>query len=437
MLSLIAPGPTSTTADARPADELLDALGLTSALPEALIQDAAGHTFEPVQLSADRELAEQFAMLIRPEPVGGAEQLIYENRQRIATLAIQRLRRAIATAGTAPRTLVGDTLLAGRELAERLEAARVQADETYGHVQERLHTWQGRLREPGRRLGGTLWRWLVGGDEALSLPEAVALWNRREYLALQRSALQAACTIVAQATDLLGETLAQLDARLAEVRSARASLQREYEQLHRPAAVYGPWTLLLHGQAACAALAARADAGELVADLLGRLAAPGSASLADAVRELARAAAERTLAPLGLVELLELEAGDDPLVPVGQALLDSVQQPTWQLKRGARPRIETIQLTPDGSPLYSLEGLGSAAYGAGQLCLGFVQVQLGVARDDLALIRDDDEAFAAALRQRNLFALDDLAQAWPAHAGTDPQTNGHAQAPDAHVDVAP
>ena len=66
-----------------------------------------------------------------------------------------------------------------------------------------------------------------------------------------------------------------------------------------------------------------------------------------------------------------------------------------------------------------------------------MQVQLGVARDDLALIRDDDEAFAAALRQRNLFALDDLAQAWPAHAGTDPHTNGHAQAPDAHVDVAP
>lgn len=69
------------------AGEVLNGLGITGALPELLLQDASGRSFEPIQLSPDHDLAEQFGLLIRAEPVGGAEQLILENRQRLAQAA--------------------------------------------------------------------------------------------------------------------------------------------------------------------------------------------------------------------------------------------------------------------------------------------------------------------------------------------------------------
>ncbi len=94
-------------------------------------------------------------------------------------------------------------------------------------------------------------------------------------------------------------------------------------------------------------------------------------------------------------------------------------------------------MTPDGAPIYSMDGLSSAAYGDTPDRLGFVQVQLGVAKDDLLLLRESEEAFQAALRQRNLYVLDDLALAWEcshaaiqspaeplAEPGAPPSTNG-------------
>jgi hypothetical protein len=113
---------------------------------------------------------------------------------------------------------------------------------------------------------------------------------------------------------------------------------------------------------------------------------------------------------------------EHPLILIGRALLDSVQRPTWQLARSARPRVETLQITPDGTPVYSLDGIGSASYGDGYDRLGFVQVQLGVAKDDLTLLRDGDEALQAALQQRNLFVIEELAQAWEdTHSITAPE----------------
>ena len=425
------------------AGALLDAFGLTLTLPEALAQDAAGHAFEPFQLSPERDLAEQFALLIRPEPLAGAEALIAANRQRIDAQAEQQIERALASVRQAPRSFIQDLRDTIRDRYEQLAAQLAQADDAYRRLQERLHAWQGRQREPGQGLGATLWQWVFGGEDRLSLPDAIALWNQREVLATQRASLIAAIGIFTHQIERLRTLLAQLDERLAETRIARAALQRAYEQARQAATAYDPWTLRVTPAAAVEALLDRADPAELLAELLGRMAAADGAALADVARALADAAATQALAPLTIANLIALEAqnGDpeapDPLVPIGQALLDIAQQPTWQLARGARPRSETLQITPDGSPLYSLEGLGGAAYGGETLCLGFVQVQLGVAKDDLALLRDDDEAFRAALRQRNLFVLEELAQGWVPEDEAEPKTNGHGPLPGPEVEVRP
>ena len=57
-----------------PAREMLEALDLTPALPDLLAKDKTGRPFEPVQLVVTediRRLPEQYAMVMRPEPVGG------------------------------------------------------------------------------------------------------------------------------------------------------------------------------------------------------------------------------------------------------------------------------------------------------------------------------------------------------------------------------
>ncbi|MBK9709814.1 MAG: hypothetical protein IPO81_00545 [Kouleothrix sp.] len=431
MLTLMSPAGPARPDDVIQAEEHLNAIGITTTLAETLIQDATGRSFEPIQLSLDGDLMEQLTLLIRPEPLGGAEQQILENRQRIEAQVDQGLRRAAASAGQTPRTFLHSLRAAARARHTRLGHEFAEQDAAYARAQARLHKWQERAGRPAGGIGSTLWRWVVGGDDQLALPEAAALWNQREYIALRRAALLGALAIVAHAADTLGEMLGHLDERLAEARQARAALAADLARLGSSPAIYAPWTLPLQPQAVVDALLQQSDLDGLVAELLLRLAGPGAA-LAEQVRGLARQAAEQTITPLDLIDLVELEAAaaglaaEDPIVPVGQALLDQVQRPTWQIARGARPRVETIQITSDGKPVYSLEGLGSAAYGAGELCIGFLQLQLGVAKEDLALLRDGDEAFQAALRLRNLYVLEDLALAWERAQHTDDAQPGNS-----------
>ena len=91
MLSLLQPTTEHDDPPAQRAADLLDAMGLTTTLPTALIEDADGRAFEAAQLNVRGDLAGQFALLIRPEPLGGAEQQIHENGRRIEALACVRI----------------------------------------------------------------------------------------------------------------------------------------------------------------------------------------------------------------------------------------------------------------------------------------------------------------------------------------------------------
>jgi hypothetical protein len=404
------------------AAELLDALGMTTALPEMLTQDALGRQFEPEQINVQGDLVGQFTLLLRPDPLGGAEPQIYENGRRIEALADQQFHRALANMAESPRSLLHELLTEARTRKEYLEAAYTQATDRYARLQARLHKWQQRTEQ--RTSGtGTIWRWLLGGGDQLSVVDAAMLWNERELLALQRSALQAAIAIAARLVELIAQLLAQLDTRLGQARQARAQLAHEHAQRAQAPALYAPWTYRVLPQAVVGALTTRVDLDGLLADVLQQLATPSDLDLSALVRARARQAADQALAALEIADLIALDAGMDgppdcdPLVPIGQKLLERTQRAAWQLARGARPRVETLQVTADGAPLFSLDGLQSAASGGDSWRMGFVAVQLAVAREDLALWRDADELFQATLRQRNVYVIDDLAIAWEAAQG--------------------
>jgi hypothetical protein len=412
-----------------PAAELLDASGLTATLPERLIADTAGQPFEPVQLDAHAELIPQLAWLIRREPIGGAEALIRENTNQVREQSLAQLHRALSSAATPTRQSLQDISVELRARRELLETRFHQVDSVYATTQERLHRWQAQIGQRSGSLGGELWRWIVGGQARLSLPEAVALWNDREHQALERAACSAAAELAAWLLTTNTDLLGRLEQVLGEARALHAERVQRYERLRQPSPVYAPWSLRIDPRVAGDALLARIDLDALLAELLRRqTAAAEGVSLEAHIHTLAAQEAERRLAEVGIAELIELELGasgaeadEDMLVLAGQTLLEQLERPTWRLGRGARPRVETVQVTPDGAPLYSLDGLSSAAYDDTRDRMGFVRVTLGVATDDLALLRDGDEAFQTALQQRNLFVLDELALAWERdHGSIDP-----------------
>ncbi|NTV64624.1 MAG: hypothetical protein HGA65_13985, partial [Oscillochloris sp.] len=120
---------------------------------------------------------------------------------------------------------------------------------------------------------------------------------------------------------------------------------------------------------------------------------------------------------LSLADAIVAEAGStvpegiDPLVLVGQRLLSELEQaPAWRLQRSARPRLEVVQVTGNGEPLFQLDGLGTAAYGDGVDRIGFVRLESGIASDDLRAMHEGADAFAQILAQRNLYVLEDLAR---------------------------
>lgn len=418
MFSLVRPrgaDPAETTPE--PFDELLDSMGLTPALPERLAQDADGRPFEPAQLEQTEDLMANLALLLRREPVGGAEAQLREQERRVRDQIADGLNSALARRSAAPRTLLAGLLAATRTRKERVDAEARELDERCERIQERLHRWQERAGQRGDNLAADLWRWVVGGAERMSLPEVVALWNEREYVAWQRAAYTAARGCFAATVESLARLLDQLNSRVEEARQFALALADERAQLKQQPGAYAPWSFRVDEAVVAAALTGRADVELALATLLRHVAETDAINLGEQVRAVADAAAERLLSGLSICDLVEIEANSaadqeaDGLVVIGQALLDDVARPSWQLVRRARPRTETVQVTPDGAPIFSLDGLGSAAYGDGLDRMGFVQLQLAVSLDELAILAEIEEPFAATLAQRNLYLLDELAAA--------------------------
>lgn len=413
---------TSASPPASPGALFCAAAGIAADLAEQMILDGTGRPIAPVALAASddpAELAAQFELLTRPEAVGGGEALMRDNGERIGDAALARLHRRLAAGAevAALRPFLEDLR---RELSRRSDPVEQRLRE----LERELHTCQTALRgwqtatshEPGllRNLVG----WIFGGADRPSLPRAVALWNERERLALARHAWATAHAVIGRLADEVDTLLERQDALLrAAERALRAARGRLVER--RPwAECYAPWTWQGSPAVIADQLVGQAGGERLLAALLAQITADGAvADLAALVRALAEGEAATIVGGLTLAGAIEAEAADtasgeiDPLVLVGQGLLSDLEQHRpWRLRRGARPRVDVVQVTGSGEPLFQLDGLGAAAYGDGADRLGFVRLESGIASDDLWAMHEGAEAFAQILSQRNLYVLEDLAR---------------------------
>ena len=429
------PNPPASLADA-PGTIFCAAAGIGDELAEQVKLDGTGWPVTPVALASTddpTELAAQVELLMRPEAVGGGEMLMRDNGERIGTVALARLHRRLAAGAevAALRPFLED-------LHQELTRLRVRVEQRMSALERELHACQSALRgwqaatgqEPGllRNLVG----WFFGGAGRLALPQAVALWNERERLSLARHACTTAHAVIGRLADEVDTLLESQDALLrASERALRAAQDRLAAR--RPGAErYAPWTWQGSPSAIADQFVGQAGGERLLAGLLARIATDGTAAdLAVAARALAEAEAAQLVGSLTIADAIVAEAastvpgGIDPLVLVGQRLLSDLEQTvSWRLQRGARPRVEVVQVTGSGEPLFQLDGLGTAAYGDEIDRLGFVRLESGIASDDLWALHEGAEAFAQILTQRNLYVLEELA-----HEAALAPPSPHAEVP--------
>lgn len=434
---LIVAAPAAPAPAASPGRDLCAALGLTDGLAERLALDGSGRPFTPsaLDLADPAAFPAELELLMRPDPVGGFEPLLQANRERLTAEALARVHERLATGAEAgaARALLVDLQQELRRLRARLDEQAAELGRSYEGAHAALRAWQEASgRKPG--LLRNLAAWLIGGPEQISVPQAAALFNERERLALGRAAVAAASAVIGRAADETAALLERQEALLRALDAATETARARLDDLPAQGAGYGPWSWRGSPTAVAAQLAAGGAADRLAAALLGRLIADGDLErLAEHSAELAAGAADELIAGLSLARCIELEAGAgesgdlDPLVLVGQRLLAELEErPSWRLRRSSRPRTEVVQVTPDGAPVYQLEGLGTAAYGQGGERIGFVRVDLGVAIEDLQLMHEGDELFRHALEQRNLFLIEELAAPAPGPeaASAGPAPNG-------------
>lgn len=415
------------------AEDYCASAGLDPRLPERLIGDTEGNAYEPVSISAQavqspEDLAEQGSLLFRAEPVGGYEALLRKNSERIGHEALLRLHQRLAarSPGAELNRFLSDVMQTIHRMREGWSQEERELGRTYTTTQQSLRSWQDQTQQqPG--LIRNMWSWVLGEGGRLSLPQVIWHWNERERLALRLHALRAAITMMGRLSDEMTQLLEQA----ATIHAAALRVHTLIEQRQANASSthnrYAPWIWQSNVAMSAAQLSQQADLEGLLTQLFEALGAQNQAfDLEATTRVLAQQEAQRLLRNLSMPQLIELEAaaepleGIDPVILVGRVLLDQLQQsPTWRLTSGARPRSETVQITPTGEPLYRLDGLATAAYGTAVDRIGFLQVDLDVAPEELALIQSDDEGFRQLLERRNIFVLEELAAAWvPATAMT-------------------
>ncbi|NJN66286.1 MAG: hypothetical protein HC884_06025 [Chloroflexaceae bacterium] len=425
--------PTPTDMGAMSVREVVQASGLTTSLPDLLVQDTTGRAFEPVQLGTDQDIEripEQFALLMRREPVGGASALIRANQQRILTQALDHVRQRLAASSETASTsaFLQEMQQVLRQVKGEMDQASQEREQEYARTQETLSGWQERMHH--RSSGGVvrgLIGWLVGAGGHLSLPQAINLWNEREHLALKRAASQAGRAIVGQVLVEVTHRYEHLDSMTARLeRLIQQALQRVAVLSASPSTGYAPWTWQVNRGIVAEVLAQHPIPEQVIASLVKSDLTSDEDALLTQIQALARQEAAQRLEGLSITHLIELEAsvnpleGTDPVIAVGQALLELVSRtPSWQVLPSVRPRTELLQVTPQGHPIYALDHLSTASYGERQDRLGFVQVQMEVALMDLRIIHEHEEPFREALRQRNFYVLDELA------AEPDPEERSH------------
>ncbi len=409
----------------------LQAQGITRELPKTLLTKPNGQPFAEIALGLTNQSPQQpnwlqqVEYLMRQEPIGGWEALVLENKEIISEQAILQLSKRIAepTGEISVRQFLADVGDAASKLKREFDEQHKQATERFSQAQARLGKWQ---QEYGREKNVlaqlvTLGSALLGGS--ISVHDAGQTFNRRETFAKWRDAFSAASEITAQLIETTDSYARNLDALVQAARHAAETVAIQRAQFANELAKARPYSYTVDYAQLAELVCEGASDASILAELLSVLRAQGSEQLLEQSAALARRDAGRLLGARDLTQWIEMEAQAitgmeseiDPVVLVAEKLVNHVtaEQPTWQLTRQARPRVQVLQITPNGEMLFNHPDLTSARYGERTDRLGFLQAQMQVSLDELRLIHEGAESFQQARARREYFVLEQVAAAIP------------------------
>ncbi|MBA3532759.1 MAG: hypothetical protein H0T73_12615 [Ardenticatenales bacterium] len=429
-------------AEAAPLTEsrrFLASLGLDHTLPIKLTRHADGRPYQPIQLaqvqkggSSQTTLVQEMSLLQMKKHTGGWDTLLEGNRVRAEQEALHALEARVSEGAlTIPvRPFLQELAQEITQDIQLLQTARATLEQRYAEAESNLVRWQNEQAQGQGLLESlaTIAQTLISGR--LTRNDAVACWNSREASALSCDAHRAALTILIALAEAVSGLVRALDQVLEAAESRRQVAAGQVSQLRQSYTRVRGWGYEVNPSAIAEVLTQQNDSRWL-SELLTALREAGSEALIAQTQTIARREAERLLEGLDIIGLIELEGeqlarrtgtGDavDALVLVGEELLDQVRRrPTWQLTSGARRRVETLQIVPQGEAIFEHTSLKSAAYGSRQDRLAFLQVEFEVALEELRLVQEGRALFAAAQERREHFVLEEVAAAWRAASTTE------------------
>lgn len=411
----------------------LEAQGISRRLPSELVLKPNGQPFAEPQLGMTQTtgIVAQLEWLMRPEPIGGAEPHVWENKQRLREHVLEALNQRLAepphSAGQSHKQFLNEILDALDTRKFEFDAQALEAQSEYARTQERLAKWQEQYRRDKNLLTQvfTLGNLLFAGQ--VSDSEAVRVWNRRETFHKAMNALRGAGDLTNELREDVALYARNYDALVIAARQqfteALAQERRLTQELDARL-----WTLTPDSAQIASVLAGSSADPALLAEVFAAIREGGSEQMGARVMEIAQREAERLAQGLSIAECIKMEAEQyepaelevDPLLLVGISLVEQVtaQFPTWSLIPQARPRSQTLQLTPHGAPLFEHPDLSTARYGERQDRLGFLDAQMDVALNELRVMQEGAESFHATRQQREFFILEPLVEAFPLKASS-------------------
>lgn len=432
----------------------LQAQGIMRELPKALLTKPNGQPFAEIALGLTNQSPQQpnwlqqVEYLMRQEPIGGWEALVLENKEIISEQAILQLSKRIAEPNgeISVRQFLADVGDAASKLKREFDEQQQQAAERFSQAQARLHKWQ---QEYGRDKSVLAQLVTLGGallGSTISVHDAGQTFNRRETFAKWRDAFSAASEITAQIIETADGYARNLDALVHAARHASETVATQRAHLTSELAKARPFSYSVDYAQLAELVCESASDSSILAELLSDLRASGGEQLLERSAALARRDAGRLLGARDLTQWIEMEAQAltgmeaeiDPVVLVAEKLVNHVtgEQPTWQLIRQARPRVQVLQITPNGEMLFNHPDLTSARYGERTDRFGFLQAQMEVTLDELRLISEGAESFQQARARREYFVLEQVAGAFPLDAD-DEIANSHSRAQEPLSPFAP
>jgi len=379
---------------------------LDESLPGEFVRDPiSGRVLQPVVLEVNLSRKDLVAIVqrLRSGPVGGHEATIRNNAEAWLDDTLADLARWFGM--TRSKTFCEGIVRRGEEIIRRLEGIQVAQSKRLGEIERSLAQPIREARE--RRKGfGFFDRIFRIFQAAISISESISLFNEREVLVRDAEALKCAITAI---TEVISE--------------AHYAIQRQ--EVLRKAAVEGKEALLRpgydtagivpftpqHYRVALDRFDPPDDAVSAVLAKVLREKPQDEQAVRDLVTRFAKEEAKRLL-PLDIVRAIEQEAAiseavdEDPLVIVGEHLLNVMQSQPLHPKLTGREFAQTFCYTPDGQPLFDADGL-QTRLAPTPWQFGFVQFVSGLSLEQTCS-ESAIKALERDLRERNVYIFEDL-----------------------------